>query len=96
MVLPEFILHICGTEDFLYALWVPLFVKPEVAWEYEPGLKIGPWILPYEWPWLGDYSGFWKFLSYNILTLIGGKRVKLVGLVVCVVIGVSTVVLIWG
>jgi hypothetical protein len=83
IVIPQLILHIGGWEDFLYALWVPLFVKAEVAWEYEPGYKIGPWIFPYEWTWLGDYGGFWKFLSYNLLTLIGGKTVKLIGLIAC-------------
>ncbi len=96
MVLPEMILHVCGVEDFIYALWVPLFVKAKEAWKWEPGLQIGPWIFPYEWHWLGEYGGFWKFLSYNLLTFVGGKRVRLAGLVTCVIIGIATVVLIWS
>ncbi len=96
LLLPNIILHMCGVEDFLYAIWVPLFVKAKEAWKWESGIEIGPWIFPYEWPWLGEYGGFWKFMSYNLLTLVGGKRVKLSGLITCVVIGITTVVLIWG
>jgi len=96
LLLPSAILHSCGWEDMLYAVWVPLFAKAKEAWKYEPGLQIGPWIFPYEWPWLGDYGGFWKFLSYNIMTLIGGKRVQLLGLVISMIIGMFIVILIWG
>jgi hypothetical protein len=81
--------HAGGWEDMLYAVWVPLFTTAKEAWKYEPGVHIGPWIFPYEWHWLGEYGGFWKFLGYNLLTLIGGKRVSLTGMLICMVLTLS-------
>lgn len=77
----QLILHVGGWEDFLYAVWVPFFAKAKEAWKWEPGYEIGPWIFPYEWHWLGNYGGFWKFLKYlNLLTLFGGEKVKFSGM----------------
>ncbi|MGB3988619.1 MAG: hypothetical protein WBK67_02935 [Minisyncoccales bacterium] len=90
----QMILHMGGWEDFLYAVWVPFFVKAKEAWRYQPGYRIGPWIFPYEWHWLSEYGGFWKFLKYFCMSYwFGGPKVKFSGMLIAMLITISIVLL---
>ncbi len=74
----QFLLHVGGLEDMLYAIWAPLFGK-----EWDESLKpfrFLVWTFPSSWPWLGVHSGRWKWLSNWWLVVFAGKQVSTVGL----------------
>ncbi|MFA5154194.1 MAG: hypothetical protein WC554_16710 [Clostridia bacterium] len=92
----QILLHIGGWEDFTYALWVPFFVKAKEAWKWEPGYEIGPWIFPYEWHWLSEYNGFWKFLKYFCMPYwFGGSRVKFLGILQAMIV-TFLIIILWN
>lgn len=87
----QVLLHIAGWEDFMYALWCPLFQPSSFTWE---GLEVQKFFFfefPTTWPWLGKHNtSYWKWTTNWWLVALGGPDVKFSGMLIS--LGISVLI----